>query len=249
MPIPINGGGGDAVSRMAARFADIARWFGDTARAIEGVPFVGEYLHELFAWLDWLFSRLREEMTEFHTFYSRVVDFLRGLEDGWYLSELIGRVWSDWRSFTTDPSGWISLKLADIVPHYGDFRYRTQFWVLGRLRELNEDLWEFVYYPRDWIVARLTELDPGLGDFIRDPRTFIIYNLSEVYPNVTSFLQMPETWLRDRLSTIFGVSPSFWSDPFGEILRKVLNKVDRRFDQYREQIVTVGERLILRLWE
>lgn len=249
MPIPIDGGGGDAVSRMAGYFVDIARWFTDTAEAMEGVPFVGEYLSVPFHHLAWHFRQLRVQMQDFHTFYCQVLDFLRGLEDGWFLSDLIESVWSDWKSFISDPTLWVSLKLADILPYYGDLRYRAQYWVLGRLRELNEDLWDFVYYPRDWIVARLTELDPGLGDFFRDPRAFIVGKLSEVYPDFIIFLQMPSTWLRAQMSEALGVSGAFWEDPFGEILRKVLNKIDRRFGQYREQIVSVGERLLLRLWE
>lgn len=221
-----------------------AMWFFRISDTIGGVPFLGQYLRWPFEWIGDQLETAALAVWLFAERYKGVTDFVGDLLSGQLLSELLGRLWWDWRTFIDDPAGYVIDIIADYWPEIALLLTDPGSLIEGWLWERVPWLYELLDDPWGWLAGVIEPHWPEWSRFVADPGATIGEWLDERYPGVWQFLSDPDGWLKERIYDLTGLETAFWDDPVGWVRDYVIEHRDTHVENSRAWLYATGERLV-----
>lgn len=227
----------------------IARWFLSTARAIEGIPFVGEFLATPFWYVHfhcvvisgyfWDLSRWVQDSTDLFD-PSKYLDFLR---------DAIRHLFDGVGEIITSPIIWLMDMVAENLPLWIDFTLIIQDRIIDYLQGLIPGFSYLILDPIGWFRSELQTHFPSLYWFSINPMDYIVAMIYMQSPFLRFIFDDPLSWLKSRLSDITTLPTTFWDDPLGSIGRYVRESLMEMIEDVKDDLYGVGEHLLRYFFE
>ena len=189
----------DALSGLRDKIGEFTGWCSTTATAWQNKYIIGPYVSAVL-WQLYIFGwNLRYKVIDLRGGLESLGDFVTGIDDGWKLDDLIGRLWSGWGSFTRDARGYI----LDRVFPLGTELYWFSVDPIGYVDYWIDTKWpnlkHIAYNPAQYVLDRVFPVGSDMYWFRQDPGYMIEFKLTERFPGLAAFLYDPVGWLRDGI--------------------------------------------------
>ena len=143
--------------------------------------------------------RLSWRVIDLRNGFQEVRWFLEGIEDGWKLNDLIGRLWSGWGSFTRDARGYILDRVFPIGTELYWFSVDpigyVDYWIDTKWPNLKH----IAYNPAQYVLDRVFPVGSDMYWFRQNPGYMIEFWLTDRVPGLAAFLYDPRAWLREGI--------------------------------------------------
>lgn len=194
------------------------------------------------------FNDARWRMINFRNRYDEVVDALNSILDTTGLETLIEKLFDQWNAFRTDPKGYISGKMYELVDTWGSLKDDANRWVMYRIQGYNWYAWEWLTDPVGKLLDWLSSDVPSLYKLITDPAQGLRDALDKISHQAYLLVTDPVVYLKAWFVDSVGWSGEFWTDPWGYLLRELGNYLDDHMATLGHWLTRTGERIIRYIW-
>ena len=227
MPVDVNGGGVPELNAVVVALGRVGAWAAQTAVDIQDIPVVGKALSMPFVVLSQRIGGVTSNLTYFLIRYEKLVDAIAAGDIGDSVEAALSLLFPEWRRLRDDPVGFLVDTLAASYAHVPLFLRDPISW----LREIAGSVW------------------PELAGFFADPNAWLTSRLPELPSAWAQILADPLAWLKQLLSDIWGVPLEFWDDPLGNIVKAILDWIEKNLIQFAKWVYPVAEHVLRYLWE
>jgi len=248
----------------------IWKFLADTARNVQGVWLIGDFLYDLL----WDASvRVLRMYDAFYWLEHNLPSFVNLVRD---IYEEVGEVLSTITDigglfdFLTQPVTWFITYIVSYWPSLGELLDNPLLWFQDRVLEFSGDLWEFAtdaytflwnYITDEFPFLEKISLDPVgfVTDQIRllnelavellsDPTKFIEESIKYSFPDLSDLLIDPVFWLTDTIRTLSADLAQIVENGREWLWTTFTDILDKELEEKQEWLTNTADRLLRLIW-
>jgi len=212
---------------ICAVFHNIGDFFSDLANAISGVFIVGDYLASPFRSLGGTFHDLGDTCCQASATLQEILDLLEGGITWDEISAMILGHWPNLAPLITDPLGYITDIISDLIP----------------------DIPDWLSDPLSWLIDTLKERFPSLYYLVVDPAGQMLYLLAQLFDLTPYEARTPEFLVKALFERYFPELYLIWRDPIRWLVDTLLTLKREIVEPIADKLQDLGEHLLRLMWE
>ena len=208
-------------------FHDIGDFFSGLADTISGVFIVGDYLASPFRSLGGTFHDLGDTCCQASATLQEILDLLEGGITWDEISAMILGHWPNLAPLITDPLGYITDIISDLIP----------------------DIPDWLSDPLSWLIDTLKEHFPSLYYLVVDPAGQMLYLLAQLFDLTPYEARTPEFLVKALFERYFPDLYRFWRVGLEFTWDWLLDKLEKTFKSVAKRLYRVAENVLLYFFE
>ena len=218
---------GGILAPICEIFHSVGDFFSNLADAISGVFVVGDYLASPFRSLGGTFHDLGDTCCQASATLQEILDLLEGGITWDEISAMILGHWPNLAPLITDPLGYITDIISDLIP----------------------DIPDWLSDPLSWLIDTLKERFPSLYYLVVDPAGQMLYLLAQLFDLTPYEARTPEFLVKALFERYFPELYLIWRDPIRWLVDTLLTLKREIVEPIADKLQDLGEHLLRLMWE